>query len=419
MGIKYSQNKEIDENLAVKMLSSGAKCYIIPKCDTTQIMAAVAFNYGSSDIRFKTDEVFSSPEGIAHFIEHKLFEQKWGNAFEELNSKGVNVNAFTDFNKTAYYFSVSENFDECFETLLKFVQSPYFEEESVEREKGIIAQEILMYEDDNDWQATFNMLKGMYFYHEAKNNIAGTVKSIGKIKKADLYNCYNAFYRPENMVIVVCGNVDVEKVIETSEKLIVQKDGLKASTLHREEPDCVKEKTVIKKEEVTVPMWCFGFKQKPYKPDLKEIYGTKILMDIVYGKGSKFCDRMFKSVFLEEPPALQYMYGKGYNACVLSGVSKSPHAIADAIRQEITEIIKNGIEFDDFNSVKRKHIGRFIRGFNSVDAICMSQLEIGMDGYDLFEAYECIKQIDKKFLEILAEEKFEVENTIFSVIDKR
>lgn len=417
--LRYRQNRELGEKIATKTLSSGVKCYIIPKSGVKRKIAIIGYNYGSSDLNFETDKRYDSPAGTAHFIEHKLFSQEWGDAFTKLDSLGVSVNAFTDFNKTAYYFSGENNFYAAFEVLLNFVQNPHFIKEEIEKEKGIIAQEIKMYDDDNNWRVYFELLKSMYFYNGVKENIAGSVESIEKINSQVLYDCYNAFYKPENAVIVVVGDIDVEKTFEEAEKIMKKCDIFTTKRIINDEPDKVVQKISELKEETTVSQWAFGFKEIAHKVDLKELYGTKILLDILFGEGSRFYDNLYKKGILDQSVSSQYLYGRGYNASIISGISESTNEIVEYIKNEITLAFNYGIQHDDFLAIKNKHIGRFIRGFNSVDAICMSQLDMGMLGYDLIEAFEVIKDIDKSYLEDVILIKFRNDKTSFSIISNK
>ena len=207
---KFYKNRIINEEVISAKLDSGLDVLLIPKKGYIKKYAIFSTKYGSNDNKFipiNENDVIQVPEGIAHFLEHKLFEEPEGNIFDEFSKLGTNVNAFTNFNQTSYLFSCTDNFCESLELLIKFVQNPYFTDENVEKEKGIIAQEIKMYEDNPGWRVFFNALKGMYFEHPVKIDIAGTIESIQNIDKETLYKCYNTFYNPKNMVLVTVGEI--------------------------------------------------------------------------------------------------------------------------------------------------------------------------------------------------------------------
>ena len=201
---------------------SGLTIYLFPKKDYNSKYAIFGTKYGSVNNAFSLDngEVTAVPDGIAHYLEHKLFESEDGDAFTRYAKTGANANAYTSFDKTCYLFSCTENFDESFEILLDFVQSPYFTEETVAKEQGIIGQEIRMYDDSPEWCVMFNMLENMYHNHPVKIDIAGTVESIAKITPDYLYQCYNTFYNLNNMVLCVAGDLTVEDVLKTADKML-------------------------------------------------------------------------------------------------------------------------------------------------------------------------------------------------------
>ena len=211
----------IRENLYCSKLPSGLEVFILPKMEYSKQFAIYATNFGSVDMRFSVpgeNKVTEVPAGVAHFLEHKLFEEEEGNVFDRFSRLGASANAYTNFTTTAYLFSSTSNFYKCLEVLLQFVQSPHFTDENVEKEKGIISQEIRMYDDNGEWKSFFNMLQGLYHRHPVRVDIAGTVESISGIDKDVLYKCYNNFYHPDNMALIVVGNVDIDETMELVEK---------------------------------------------------------------------------------------------------------------------------------------------------------------------------------------------------------
>ena len=222
--------------------------------------------YGSINTRFKTNkdkDYTVVPEGIAHFLEHKLFENEDTDVFELFAKTGASANAYTSFDKTCYLFSCSDNYKESLEILLNFVQSPYFTKESVDKEQGIIGQEIRMCDDNPSWRVFFNMLNGLYKSHPVKIDIAGTIESIAKIDADLLYKCYNTFYNLNNMVLVVAGNVKADEVIDIADKCLKPSEDIELETVFLDEPDEVVKSEIVDNLPVGTPMFNIGFKVKP------------------------------------------------------------------------------------------------------------------------------------------------------------
>src|SRR5699024_4753107 len=214
--MKHNYYQQIEEDIYSEILPNGLRVYILPKKEMAKTFSIFTTNYGSIDQSFvplNEKDITHVPDGIAHFLEHKLFEKEDRDVFQDFSKQGASANAFTSFTKTAYLFSATSNIQKNLETLIDFVQDPYFSEESVEKEKGIIAQEIKMYDDQPDWRAFFGTIKSLYHHHPVQIDIAGTVESIHKITKDDLYTCYHTFYHPSNMTLFVAGNVDPEETI--------------------------------------------------------------------------------------------------------------------------------------------------------------------------------------------------------------
>src|SRR5699024_3874033 len=218
MHMKELYNKRIDEKIFYGKSKNDLDVYFMPKKGYTKKHAIFTTNYGSMDSEFVPigqEKAISVPDGIAHFLEHKLFEEPEENIFDKFSKLGADVNAYTSFNRTAYLFYCTEHFYQNLELLIRFVQNPYFTDENVEKEKGIIAQEIKMYEDNSNWKAYFNLLKSMYFQHPIRNDIAGTIESISNISKELLYTAYNTFYHPKNMVLFIVGDLSFNDIMET------------------------------------------------------------------------------------------------------------------------------------------------------------------------------------------------------------
>lgn len=418
MSLTIKKNNILGEKMYISTLPRGGKCYIIPKYGFKKSEAVMSFSYGSADLKFILGgKKKASPMGTAHFLEHKMFQKKDGDYFTDFFSSGASVNAFTDFNKTAYYFLAGDSFYTNLKRLAQMVSDGYFTEESVEREKGIIGQEIAMYDDDPGWVVYYNMLERLYNVHPLRNSIAGTKKSIEMITPELLYDAYNAFYVPQNMNVVVCGNVEPESVIETVEKNLSKEflDRKKCPRAkYREKPE-IKRNYVLQDMNLGSPMFNLGFKHNPEGNGIKRIYAMKMFLDILAGQSSYLFGRLQNTGYCEESLGLQYIWGRGLSLSVIMGRSREPKPVANAIVREIERIKERGIDEEHFDRIKRKHMGRFIRGFNSVDAVCMAQTELSALGGDLFDSFEAIRNMEKDYLEDLVFD-FDKVGAVLSVV---
>ncbi|EQK86408.1 peptidase M16 inactive domain protein [Clostridioides difficile P30] len=373
-------NDILKEEVYYEKLQNGLDVYFMPKRGFMKKYAILATNYGSNDLEFVPigeDKKIRVNEGIAHFLEHKMFEQPdGGDAFDKFSKLGVNANAFTNFTMTAYLFSATENFYESLEHLIDYVQTPYFTDENVEKEKGIIAQEIKMYNDDPDWNVYFNCLKAMYVNYPARIDIAGTVDSIYKITKEELYKCYNTFYNPGNMALFVVGDLDVEKVIDVTKKSNNYKVDRLSKSIERfypEEPEGVKEKEVIEKFPISMPMFNIGFKDSNVGLKGKELLRKEIVTDILVGmlfkKGSKLYEDLYMQGLINENFGAGFSSQVDYAFSIIAGDSKEPKKVKEIILDYIEKSKKEGLSKEEFERTKKKKIGSFIKCFDSINFI--------------------------------------------------
>ena len=375
---KFYKNRIINEEVISAKLDSGLDVLLIPKKGYIKKYAIFSTKYGSNDNKFipiNENDVIQVPEGIAHFLEHKLFEEPEGNIFDEFSKLGTNVNAFTNFNQTSYLFSCTDNFCESLELLIKFVQNPYFTDENVEKEKGIIAQEIKMYEDNPGWRVFFNALKGMYFEHPVKIDIAGTIESIQNIDKETLYKCYNTFYNPKNMVLVTVGDISFDNVIEVVNK--VERKGLESEEkiirLFPEEKKGVLEKYVEESLITSMPLLAIGFKEEDLGYDgeslVKRELVTNILIDMLFGESSEFYQKLYNEGLIDGSFGGNYSGYKDYGHSIISGQTNKPEVVADKIISHIKNRKTSGLSKEDFIRIKKKSVGLNLMGFNSIEYI--------------------------------------------------
>lgn len=413
-------NKVAGDKIIAKKLSSGMKCYIIPKAGYQTKMAAICVGFGSNDIMFNVSNIqdnYISPQGTAHFIEHKLFEQEWGDAFSAFAENGASANAFTDFHKTAYYFSCSDHFNENLALLLRFVQNPHFTAEGTNKEKKIIGSEITMYDDEPTWIVYFNLLKALYHHHPIQYPIAGTIQTIEQIDKDVLQFCYDAFYVPENFSLVCVGDVDEDEILAQVEGSIQKNKKQRAVTCSQNEPNSIVQTYIEQKMGITSPVFQIGFKETNESTmDVKKEIAIGIALDILAGEGSEFLKNAYEKNILEESIGFQYLYGDGFAFTAFSGKAKEPNQVNELLIQEIERIKQQGIPQSAFERVQKKQIGRMVRGMNSINAICMSQLELGMKDVDLFERFQLLKRIRKEDVEQILKESFQRQQMALSVV---
>ena len=400
--------------------SSGLTVYILEKPQYNSAYAIFGTKYGSIDNCFSVDgEKCEVPEGIAHFLEHKLFESEDGDAFTKYAETGAYANAFTSFDKTCYLFSCSNRFYDNLGILLNFVQSPYFTEKTVQKEQGIIGQEITMYDDSPAWRVMFNMLRCMYKNHPVRIDIAGTVESISHINADLLYKCYNTFYNPGNMFICIAGNVETEKVLEIINNGIKQTEKKQIERIMPIEPAEVVTDYVEQSLEVAQPIFCFGYKERAdRKPTVKERVCTGILLEMIAGDASPLYEELINEGLINDEFSFEYFTGEGYSAVIFEGESQNPKKVAEKIKQEIERLKTDGINKKLFSAVRCGMYGNAIRVFNSVEGIAMQFVDCATNGSGLFDEIKYLKSVTAedvyKRLNLLENDK-----TVLSVINPK
>lgn len=377
---------------------TGLKIMILPKKGYKSTYAVFGTKYGSIDTCFKRSdqsEFTTVPEGIAHFLEHKLFESEDLDAFARYAKTGAGANAYTSFDKTCYLFSCTERFADSLEILLDFVQHPYFTKETVEKEQGIIGQEIRMYDDDPNWMVLFNLLRCLYENHPVRIDIAGTTESIGEITADLLYDCYHTFYNLNNMALCVAGNVDVDEVLELCDKYLIPAKPLSIERSFTEEPREIIADYKEHKLPVSVPVFALGFKEKCETPErtLREMIETSVLLEVVAGKISPLYKNLFEKGLINTGFSTEYFIGYGYETVIFEGESHDPAAVAEAVKAEIKCLRAEGIDSTIFEAARRKLYGREVMAFNDVDDIATSMISSYFAGYSLFDALELYPKI--------------------------
>ena len=398
-------SKKIDaitgEALFCGVHKSGVRVYIMPKEGFRKSTAMFATAYGSIDTTYVKDgEEHNIPDGTAHFLEHKLFEDEDGDAFSKFSVLGANANAFTSFATTAYHFSATDNFLKSLETLIKFVQSPYFTKESIAKEQGIIGQEIKMYDDDPSWRVYFNAIESLYHNNPVKIDIAGTCESISTITKEVLYDIYNMYYHPSNMVLFVAGDVDVCKVGEVCDKSFKDIAPLPEKIRKKviDEPDSIVRSKVSINLDVSMPMFNIAFKDTDMNlsslEQLKKEIETDVLIEMLFGKGSKIYKELYNSGLINDTFSTEYSCNSAYAFSCVGGDSKNP----DAVYEKILSMLEGDFPgTESFERAKKCIWGEYIGMFDSTDSIVYSfalhQLA-GIDMLDFKRVYDSISYDD-------------------------
>lgn len=404
--------------------TSGLKIYVLPKEGYSSAYAVFGTKYGSIDTKFKrsdSHEWTTVPEGIAHFLEHKLFESEDLDAFARYAKTGASANAYTSFDKTCYLFQCSDNFEASLEILLDFVTHPYFTKETVEKEQGIIGQEITMYYDVAGWMSTFNLLRLLYKNHPVRIDIAGTVDSIAQITDKLLYDCYNTFYNLNNMCLAVAGNVTPQQVLDVCDRMLKKAQPLSIERSFEEEPREIVDNYIEYNLAMSMPVFSFGYKEecKKLTQDLKKIIEVNVLLEILAGDTSELYNSLFEKGLINTSFSKEYFIGYGYEAVTFDGESVNPQAVAQEIKRHIAMLRKNGIDDEQFEIARRSLYGREIMEYNDIDSIANSLVNAHFNGYGIFEAVEAFKSVTKADIEARLSNMLQEEYSALSVVKSK
>lgn len=419
------ENSKVKEKLYIEILENGLTVMVMPKKNIQKKYVMWATNYGSIDNKFivpNENEITSVPDGVAHFLEHKLFEQANGtNSLDTLTALGVNANAYTTNDYTTYLFESTDNFLLALDEFMDYVQSPYFTDENVEKEKGIIGQEIMMYDDYPEWSVYINAMKNMYSVNPVRIDIAGSIESISKIDKNILYKCYNTFYNPANMVMFFCGDFEPEQIIEEAKKRQKDKTVLgKIERIYGEEKEEIACKKAEKAMSVSMPIFVIGIKDKPIKNDTKEAVkkhiAIEILLNILIGKSSELYKKLYDEGLLQAEPDSEYEFCKEFAHILISGQSKEPEKILEYLQKTIEKTKQTGINEEDFNRIKNMIYGSYVKEYNSISDISRMFVTDYFKGINSFEYLENYEQVTKEYAEKILKETFNEGKTVISIV---
>lgn len=395
---------KLGETLYHTRLDNGLHIYVDVKPAFAKSYAFFATNYGGMDMRFFLNGTWhDTPAGVAHFLEHKMFDTEDGNALQDLAANGASPNAFTSTALTGYYFESTEKFEENLRILLSFVSVPYFTPESVDKEQGIIGQEIRMVEDDPENQVFYGMLEALYAHNPVRVSIAGTVESIARITADTLYACHAAFYNPGNMVLCVAGNVDPERVRALAQE-ILPRQGI--TDIPRDygpqEPEGVNRPETVREMAVSTPIFQLGWKAQP-APAGEEYLRRQLMGELACEAWFGTSTPVYADLYAKGLVNQNYSYGyEAYPGCAmltLGGESRDPWTVREAIAAERERLLAQGIDPALWERLKRAAYGSQVRGLNSFENICVNQAMLHFAGAEYFRFPELYQSITKADVE--------------------
>ncbi len=418
------ENKNIKEKCYMEKLENGLQVIIIPKKEIQKKYIIWATKFGSIDNTFidsTTGEKVVIPDGVAHFLEHKMFEQKNGvDSLYVLMALGLDANAYTTNDHTAYLFECTDHFYEGLDELMDYVQNPYFTDQNVEKEKGIIGQEIGMYDDDPGWQLYINAMDCLYEKNPIKVDTAGTVETISGINPEMLYKCYNTFYHPSNMVLTVVGDFEPEAILAEIKKRLKDNEARGEITrIYPEEKLEINKKYVEKEMEVSLPLFMIGFKDNikdKYNEVVKRHIAIEIILNMLIGKSSNLYNELYKEGYLLSQPDLEYEFGNEYSHVLIGGQSKDPQKVYEKIAEKIQEMKNNDINVQEFNRIKKKIYGDYAVEYNNVADIGRMFTSDYIKGINSFEYMDKFEEIDAEYAKQVLKEIFTEDKMIMSVI---
>ena len=418
------ENNKIKERIYIEKLSNGIPVVVIPK-KTNKKYIIWGIKYGSIDGMFLSDgKRVNIPDGSAHYLEHKLFEQENGtNSLDVLSSLGVDANAYTTNNHTAYLYECTDNFYKALDELMDYVQNPYFTDENIDKERGIIEQEIMMYKDYPEWELYMNALECMYNEHPIKIDVAGTIESISHITKETLYTIYENFYTPENSVIVVSGDFIPEEIIEEIKSRMKMKPSLKkVERIYEAEEVRISKKIKKQKMDISIPMFMIGYKDTNIsdKNKVKRNLGIEILLNYAYSRSSKLFNDLYENAKLLSEVSFNYEFAENYAHALIQGQSEDVEYVIKALSDELENIKNNGFEAERLESIKRKVYGELVKdNYSTVSAISTGYVTDYFRNINIFDYFEEFDSINEEYLIRIMQEIFDEKNKVISIINPK
>lgn len=384
----------LNECIQTAVLDNGLRIYCVPRKNSAKTFAMLAADFGSIDCRFTLDgQKYDVTPGIAHFLEHKMFEEADGNALQKFTTLGAQPNAFTSHTMTAYHFTCTDRFYDCLEILLRFVTTPYFTDENVAKEKGIIGQEIGMLEDTPSWQAYVGVLEGLYAVHPVRISVAGSKETITSIDPDVLNLCHRGFYSPANLVLTVCGQYDFDRVVELAQRITPKESAHIAARDYGVEPAQAAQPYVEKCMAVSRPMFLLGCKDTvPGQPYVRQLTG-ELAAKCICGKSTPLYDMLYQKGLIDRSFYTDYFTFRGGACAMFGGESDDPKAVRAALETELRRIAAEGLDEAIFMRIKKASYGIYIRQIDDASGVCRAQTEACFSGATCFDFAEIFQSI--------------------------
>ena len=411
----------IGEKAIWETLPNGLPICVVPKPGYARKFAFFTTRYGGMDMRFRLDgQWLDTPAGIAHYLEHKMFDTADGSAMQDLARGGAEPNAYTSNAVTAYYFDCTEHFYDNLRILLSFVSVPYFTDESVEKEQGIIAQEIGMIEDNPEWQVYRQMMQALYRHSPVRQSVAGSVESIRQITAQTLYDCHKAFYTPANMCLVVVGDVDPAEVVRAAREVLPRESGPAIPRDYGREEDLTPHMTRIEdRMEVAMPTFLVGFKCPPqHGGEAQHRFAAigELACDVLMGESSPLYARLYSQGLINGSFGAAFDLLPGAAYAYAGGDSKDPKAVAEAILDEAQRLAAEGVDGDYYKRIVNANFGAALRELNAFESIAVSMAEGRFQGYDPYRFPEIYDDITAEDVRAFLRENFTRAHMALSVI---
>ena len=423
--MRKTEYSNIGETLYTDTLPNGLRLCVVPKKGFQGYFAAFAADYGGAGRVFTLDgERHETPAGVAHYLEHKMFDLPDGdNALSLLNANGADPNASTGDDTTCYYFQCTERFEENLRLLLHFVSTPYFTEETVQKERGIIAQEIRMGEDDPGLTLFYNFLRQLYAHHPIRDRVAGTVESIQAITPEMLYTCYRAFYAPGNMCLCVEGDVEPARVRQIALEALGEENRPVPTPDYGEAESLLPVEAFHKEEaSVSAPQFMIGSKL-PVAPKgeaaLRQRLVSQLALRLLVGSSSPFYTRLYGEGLLNRDFDYEAYFSSGTGTLIIEGESEDPEAVFEALKQEAARVSREGFSEESFERAKRASLGARLRGLEDFGSVCMSLISGVFEGYCSFDAIAQLGSVTKAECEAFVREAFAPEKLVISILEPK
>ncbi|MFC0215680.1 EF-P 5-aminopentanol modification-associated protein YfmH [Paenibacillus chartarius] len=417
--------EHVQETIYHEQLPNGLHVYLLPKPGFQKTYATFSTKYGSIDNRFQVEggPEHRVPDGIAHFLEHKMFEEQEGDIFATFASQGASSNAYTSFDRTVYLFSATDHIEDNVKTLINFVQNPYFTDENVEKEKGIIGQEINMYRDNPDWRSYFGLIEALYKNHPVHIDIAGTVDSIAQITKETLYDCYHTFYHPSNMILFVVGGFEPEPMMELIRANQAAKTFKPQGEIKRyfdPEPVAVNEKERRIRLPVSLPKCLIGFKEPPQELEgealLRRELEMKLVLDMLFSQSSTIYQKLYDEGMISDNFGHEYNQVGNQAFSIVGGDTKDPDGLIARLREEIEAVQRSGFEAAAFERSRKKRVGGFLRMLNSPESLAGEFTKYKFRGIDLFSILPVYESLTLDSLNRRLQEHFDWNRSAVSIV---